>query len=240
MIHYLSSAKPPAASLLERHEAGRLLRVGEWVEAGGGGLVLTPGPWHRSREPQVNIEVEVLVCGGRVAGVQVLGVPGVAAGLHHVSVAQALVGGGAVVVARYLCIAGVGGAQPAQVLVVVVAGVVSSGLQQPPLPARVVSCSLQVCVSLHPVVVRGRGGGCLLPLDDAVLVLAAGEGEGGLLVLVAVVVLGRGRGLHYRGDRGARGQRVAHGGGGVVGPGPQPLNRGNKGYTRVQNRDDYE
>ena len=84
MIHYLSSAKPPAASLLERHEAGRLLRVGEWVEAGGG-LVLTPGPWHRSREPQVNIEVEVLVCGGRVAGVEVLGVDGgVGVGVHGV------------------------------------------------------------------------------------------------------------------------------------------------------------
>ena len=167
------------------------MRVGKWVEAGGGGLVLSPGPRHRRRKPQVHVEVEVLVCGWRVAGVEVLGVwlggvPGVAAGLHHVSIAQAVVGGGAVVVARYLRVGGVGGAQPAQVLVVVVARVVT-GLQQPPLSAGVVSCSLQVCVALCPVVVRGRGGGGLLPLDAAVLGLGAGEGEAGLLVLVRVL-----------------------------------------------------
>ena len=81
----LPPAQPPPASLLERHEARRRLLRAQRVEAGGSGREAL-----RRCKPKVDIEIEILMSGRGIAGIEVLGV-GVR-GVHgRVGVARNLV-----------------------------------------------------------------------------------------------------------------------------------------------------
>ena len=199
---HLPPPQPPPASLLERHEARRRLLRAKRVEAGGRGREAL-----RRREPKVDIEIEILMSGRGIAGIEVLGV-GVR-GVHgRVGVARNLVmwlTQGAGVIAQVLVGGQRGGsvgrgvigprlrvgrvarvAELAKILVVVlpVGGGAGAGAQEL-LPGQ----QPGVLQRLVPGVTEGGLGvaqaRALLPLDG--LVLAGGEAQARVVMVIAVV-----------------------------------------------------